>query len=140
MAWCHKTNSKLADDLPGPRRNPLDGLDVLEDDPVALVVKTLPLRPVAANAKQDHWVQVLEAGDAVSGVEPDVQLVLLRRQRPMAVERRDVPAHEDHVLLVPGREFDKADRARLEAVAARPASVDVREAVHDLLRCGGNLL
>ena len=140
-----RRRSKFVGECPGPRRHTLDGLDVLEQDLVALPVMAMPLTPstnrfshncsiaghiagpVMGDAKQFDWPQLLEAFGAIPGVKANAEVVPSRIETPLAVARRDLLADKDDMLRIRCGQLDKADRVRTLI-----AKIDVLEAVHDL--------
>ena len=140
-----RRRSKFVGECPGPRRHTLDGLDVLEQDLVALPVVAMPLTPltnrfshncsiaghiagpVMGDAKQFDWPQLLEAFGAIPGVKANAEVVPSRIETPLAVARRDLLADKDDMLRIRCGQLDKADRVRTLI-----AKIDVLEAVHDL--------
>jgi hypothetical protein len=121
--------SRFVGEFPGPRRHTLDGLDVLEQDLVALPIVAMPLTPLTnlGDAKQFDWPQLLEAFGAIPGVKTNAEVVPSLIETPLAVARRDLLADKDDMLRSSCGQLDKADRVRTLI-----AKIDVLEAVHDL--------
>lgn len=143
VAWCYIDTLQLVDAFVRTE-GALQGLDVLKGDRLALVVMTLPFRLAAANAPENNNMQraVFEAGLAVSGIEPDVELIT-----PTTMTwRRVSEAHENYFLLrvtcidEQNWMFDQADRLCPHTVVVKSASTTVDKAMHDFFGWSGGML
>ena len=145
VAWCYINTSQFLDTFVRTEGGLLQGSDVLKLDRLAIVVITLPFRLAVRNAPENNQMQraVFEAGLAVSGIEPDVELILCHQNPTTMTWRRISEAHENDFLFrvtgIDGRNWmlDQADCLWSACTTVGKAMHDVTGGLDERPQIGG---